>query len=53
MVYKAILKKRPGIEVFDNREGLDTKKASLLVAVKELQGMFCSMIFVTDESLNG
>ena len=38
MVYKAILKKRPGIEVFDTRKGPDSKKANQVVAVKELQG---------------
>ena len=39
VVYKAILKPQQGIEVFDNREGLETKKANQVVAVKELQGI--------------
>ena len=44
VVYKARLKKRPGIEVFDPmaRKGLELKKANQVVAVKELQGMFSS-----------
>ncbi|XP_078355560.1 uncharacterized protein LOC144640230 [Oculina patagonica] len=37
VVYKAILNKRPGIEVFDSRKGLESAKANLVVAVKELQ----------------
>ena len=40
VVYKAILKKRPGIEVFGTSKGLETKKVTQVVAVKELQGMF-------------
>ena len=40
MVYKAILKKRPGIEVFDTREGLESKEDNQVVAVKELQGIY-------------
>ena len=39
VVYKAILKKRPGIELFDNRKGVETNKATQVVAVKELQGI--------------
>ena len=38
MVYKAILKKRPGIEVFETRKELDRKETNQVVAVKELQG---------------
>ena len=40
VVYKAILKKRPGIEVFGTSKGLETDKVTQVVAVKELQGMF-------------
>lgn len=37
VVYKAILKKRQGLEVFDSREEL-TSQDTQVVAVKELQG---------------
>ncbi|KAJ7393788.1 hypothetical protein OS493_003448, partial [Desmophyllum pertusum] len=37
VVYKATLKKRQGIEVFDTRKGLEPSKANKVVAVKELQ----------------
>ena len=37
MVYKAILKKRQGLEVFDSRDEL-TSQDTQVVAVKELQG---------------
>ncbi|KAL9985710.1 hypothetical protein ACROYT_G008146 [Oculina patagonica] len=37
VVYKAILNKRPGIEVFDTKTGLESTKVSQAVAVKELQ----------------
>ena len=40
VVYKAILKMRPGIEVFDTRNGLKSKEANQVVAVKELQGIY-------------
>ena len=47
MVYKATLKKRQGIEVFDTRKGLEPSKENQVVAVKELQGKFSwSITFV-------
>ncbi|KAJ7393784.1 chromatin-modulating protein mrc1 [Desmophyllum pertusum] len=47
VVYKATLKKRQGIEVFDTRKGLEPSKANKEVAVKELQGTVSwLMIFV-------
>ena len=46
VVYKATLKKRQGIEVFDTRKGLQPSKADQVVAVKELQGTFLVNDFV-------
>ena len=47
VVYKATLKRRQGIEVFDTKKGLEPSKANKVVAVKELQGIFSlSMSFV-------
>ena len=40
VVYKATLKKRQGIEVFDTRKGVEPKKADQVVAVKVLEGTF-------------
>jgi len=37
VVYKAILKKRQGIEVFDSRDVLESNKSYQVVAVKKLQ----------------
>ena len=38
MVYKATLKRRVGIEVFDTEKTLKPEEPCQLVAVKELQG---------------
>ena len=38
MVYKATLKRRVGMEVFDTRKRLEPKKTCQVVAVKVLQG---------------
>ena len=38
VVYKATLKRRVGIEVFDTRKRLESKKPCQVVAVKVLQG---------------
>ncbi|KAJ7390556.1 hypothetical protein OS493_024593 [Desmophyllum pertusum] len=38
VVYKATLKRRAGIEVFDTRKRLEPKKACQVVAVKVMQG---------------
>ena len=38
MVYKATLKRRVGIEVFDTEKTLKPEEPRQLVAVKELQG---------------
>ncbi|KAJ7375655.1 hypothetical protein OS493_039805, partial [Desmophyllum pertusum] len=38
VVYKAALKRRVGIEVFDTKKRLEPKKACQVVAVKVLQG---------------
>ena len=38
MVYKATLKRRVGIEVFDNEKALKPEEPGQVVAVKELQG---------------
>ena len=48
VVYKAILKKRQGIEVFDSREVVESKESNQVVAVKKLQGTGFAMIFVVD-----
>lgn len=49
VVYKAILKKRQGIEVFDSREVVEpAKESNQVVAVKKLQGARFAMIFVVD-----
>lgn len=49
VVYKAILKKRQGIEVFDSREVVEpAKESNQMVAVKKLQGARFEMIFVVD-----
>ena len=48
VVYKAILKKRQGIEVFDSREVVESKESNQVVAVKKLQGAGFAMIFVVD-----
>ena len=44
VVYKATLKRRVGIEVFDTSKRLDPKNQCMVVAVKELQGMFSSIL---------
>ena len=41
VVYKATLKRRVGIEVFDNEKALKAEEPGQVVAVKELQGI-CS-----------
>ena len=38
MVYKATLKRRVGMEVFDNEKTLKPEEPGQVVAVKELQG---------------
>ena len=38
MVYKATLKRRAGIEVFETEKVLNSEEPCQLVAVKELQG---------------
>ena len=38
MVYKATLKRRVGIEVFDTKKTLKPKEPCQVVAVKKLQG---------------
>ena len=38
VVYKATLKRRVGIEVFDNEKALKPEEPGQVVAVKELQG---------------
>ena len=48
VVYKAILKKRQGIEVFDSREVVESKEPNQVVAVKRLQGTGFAMIFAVD-----
>jgi len=48
VVYKAILKKRQGIEVFDSRDVLESNKSYQVVAVKKLQGAGFAMIFVVE-----
>lgn len=48
MVYKAILKKRQGVEMFDTRDVLESNEANQVVAVKKLQGATFAMIFVVD-----
>ena len=39
MVYKATLKRRVGIEVFDSKKTLKPEEPGQVVAVKELQGI--------------
>ena len=39
MVYKATLKRRVGIEVFDTKKTLKPEEPCQVVAVKELQGI--------------
>ena len=40
MVYKATLKRRVGIEVFDSKKALKPEEPCQVVAVKKLQGDF-------------
>ena len=40
MVYKATLKRRVGIEVFDTKKTLKPEEPCQVVAVKELQGKY-------------
>lgn len=48
VVYKAFLKQRQGIEVFDTREVLESKESNQVVAVKKLQGAGFALIVVID-----
>ena len=40
MVYKATLKRRVGIEVFDNKKTLEPEETCQVVAVKKLLGNY-------------
>ncbi|KAJ7377760.1 hypothetical protein OS493_026896 [Desmophyllum pertusum] len=54
VVYKATLKRRQGIEVFDSRKGLEpASKANKEVAVKELQGILSWSMIVAVCMIDG
>lgn len=55
VVYKAILKKRQGVEVFDTRDEFASGKDTQVVAVKELQGafLFCNHYILVESHIGG
>lgn len=55
VVYKAILKKRQEVEVFDTRDELASGKDTQVVAVKELQGafLFCNHYILVESHIGG
>ncbi|KAJ7390557.1 hypothetical protein OS493_024595 [Desmophyllum pertusum] len=53
VVYKATLKRRVGIDVFDPKKRLEPKKACQVVAVKVLQGTHTFILLVTNQTKAG